>query len=269
LHQIIFSLENALCVQAELEEQYKQVLENHQELKNLIGDFVAAALVEKPEDVFVFAKDFFTMNGPGPTETPPTRPLIVCGPSGVGKSVILKKVFAEFPDRFGFSVSHTTRKPREGEKDGVDYHFAEKEEMQKDIDLGLFLEHAEVHGNLYGTSVMAVKSVLDSGRNCVLDVDVQGVESLRKAFSGGNDKVQFGSPFCVFITPPSIDTLEERLRGRGSETEETLQKRLNTAKKELQILEQKPHLFDRVLVNDDLDKVIEKFTAILREMAYV
>jgi guanylate kinase len=89
---------------------------------------------------------------------------VVVGPSGVGKSTLIKKLTAEFPSKFGFSVSHTTRDPRPGEQDGVDYHFCSREQMEKDIAAGLFVEHAEVHGNFYGTSVAAVESVMQQGK---------------------------------------------------------------------------------------------------------
>lgn len=254
-----------------MENEYCVLLERNQELQNLLGDFVSAVLVEKPEELFSFARDFFSMHRPESTGVTATRPLIVCGPSGVGKSVILKRLFEEFPGRFGFSVSHTTRQPREGEVDGRDYHFVSREEMEADIRLHLFLEHAEIHGNLYGTSRRAVQSVFNAGQNCLLDVDVQGVESLRKAFgstAAGSTQETY-VPFCIFIAPPSLEHLEERLRGRGSETEETLQRRLSTAKQEMFILEDKPHLFDRIIVNDDLEKAINSFKTVLREMSYV
>ena len=90
---------------------------------------------------------------------------VITGPSGVGKSTLIKKLMAEFPDDFGFSVSHTTRDPRPGEQDGVDYHFVSRERMQSDIDAGFFVEHAEVHGNLYGTSIAAVQEVTKKGRS--------------------------------------------------------------------------------------------------------
>ena len=98
------------------------------------------------------------------------RPLVLCGPSGVGKSTIVAKITKEFPDAFGFSVSHTTRKPREGEVDGVNYHYVEVEAMEKAIENDEFIEHAVFSGNMYGTSKEAVKTVMDQGKICILDI---------------------------------------------------------------------------------------------------
>ena len=101
------------------------------------------------------------------------RPLIVCGPSGVGKSTLIRRLMREFPEDFGFSVSHTTRGPRSGEKDGVDYHFTNNEDMLSMIKRGEFLEHAHVHNRIYGTSINAVADVTNNNRICILDIDVQ------------------------------------------------------------------------------------------------
>lgn len=98
------------------------------------------------------------------------RPLVLCGPSGVGKSTIIARITKEFPDAFGFSVSHTTRAPREGEVDGVNYFFTDRESMQKAIEDGEFIEHAVFSGNMYGTSKTAVQSVMDQGKICILDI---------------------------------------------------------------------------------------------------
>ena len=112
---------------------------------------------------------------------------------------------AEFPDEFGFSVSHTSRGPRPGEVDGVHYHFSERAAMQKMIDAGEFLEHADVHGNLYGTTFKAVTHVSDQGRVCVLDIDIQGVRSVKRSSL---------QPHYLFVNAPSFEQLEKRLRGR-------------------------------------------------------
>ena len=130
----------------------------------------------------------------------------------------------EFPDSFGFSVSHTTRQPREGEVDGVHYHFVSADKMAADILLHRFLEHAQVHGNFYGTSVAAVEAVKQTGKICILDIDVQGCRQCRKVDLPGH---------YVFISPPSFEELERRLRGRGTETEDKILKRLKNAKGEV------------------------------------
>eukprot|EP00124_Ichthyophonus_hoferi_P004546 Ihof_evm2s515 gene=Ihof_evmTU2s515 len=134
------------------------------------------------------------------------RILLCFGPSGAGKSTLLKKLFAEFPNAFGFSVSHTTRQPRAGEQPGKDYHFVTREELLAEVAKGMFIEHAEFSGNIYGTSQQSVKDVLDQGKLCVLDIDVQGVEILKKSFL-------HGETVYVFIRPPTIEALESRLTG--------------------------------------------------------
>ncbi|XP_055595196.1 uncharacterized protein LOC129745858 isoform X2 [Uranotaenia lowii] len=154
------------------------------------------------------------------------RPLVICGPSGSGKSTLLKKLFKEFPETFGFSVSHTTRKPRPGEENGIHYHFVSVEEMQSAIENGEFIETAVFSGNMYGTSKKAVENVQHQGKVCVLDIEIEGVKQVRNS--------ERLNPLLVFINPPSIEELERRLRGRKTETEESLQKRLNTARVEIQ-----------------------------------
>ncbi|KAF0975193.1 hypothetical protein FDP41_005946 [Naegleria fowleri] len=175
------------------------------------------------------------------------RPIVICGPSGVGKGTLIQKLFAEFPSIFGFSVSHTTRAPRPGEQHGVHYYFTQKDVMQKEIDDGLFIEHANVHGNLYGTSFQAVKEVQNQGKCCVLDIDIQGARQVR-----ANKEL---NPLVLFVKPPSMDILEQRLRRRATETEESIQLRLKNARKELEQFEKDDtHLFDDSIVNNDLDE---------------
>nr|CAD1837658.1 unnamed protein product [Ananas comosus var. bracteatus] len=181
------------------------------------------------------------------------KPIVISGPSGVGKGTIIAKLMKEFPSTYGFSVSHTTRGPREKEVDGVHYHFAERSVMEKEISEGKFLESALVHGNLYGTSVEAVEAVTDAGKRCILDIDVQGARSVRASAL---------EAIFIFICPPAFEELEKRLRARGTETEEQIQKRLRNAKTELEQAKF-PGLFDHLLVNDDLEICYENFKKIL------
>lgn len=176
------------------------------------------------------------------------RPLVFCGPSGSGKSTLLKRLINEHEKWFQVSVSHTTRKPRPGETNGKEYHFVTSEEMDKAIARGEFIEHTKFSGNMYGTSKRAVEDVIKEGRICVLDIEIEGVKSIKNT--------NF-NPRCVFIKPPSLQILEERLRNRGTETEETLKKRLSRAALELQYGEE-PGNFDLVIVNDNFEEAYEK-----------
>lgn len=184
------------------------------------------------------------------------RPVVFCGPSGVGKGTLIDMLMKRFPgDQFGFSVSHTTRPPREGEKDGVHYNFTTVDDIKKDIDAGKFIEYAEVHGKYYGTSVAAVETVKSSGKICVLDIDVQGVQSVKKSSL---------DPIYVFIAPPSMEELEKRLRGRGTESEEDMKKRLANAQGELDYGLEEGN-FDRVFTNDDLEKTFDELVAAFKD----
>lgn len=190
------------------------------------------------------------------------RPLVICGPSGSGKSTLLKRLFAEYPDTFGFSVSHTTRKPRPGEEDGVHYHFVAVEQMKTLIANDEFIETATFSGNMYGTSKQAVYDVQAQGRVCVLDIEIQGVEQIKKSPL---------NPFYIFNMPPTVEDLEKRLMKRGTETEESLAKRLEAAGREM-AYGQAPGNFDVIIVNDDIDRAYEEFmnfivTAIKKQIA--
>ncbi|KAJ2016496.1 guanylate kinase [Coemansia sp. RSA 922] len=186
---------------------------------------------------------------------PSKKPIVVFGPSGTGKSTLLKRLFAEYPTEFGFSVSNTTRKPRTGETNGVDYHFLSREDFIAAIELKEFIEHAEFSGNMYGTTVQAVKDVADSGRICILDIDVQGVKSVKNT--------DLGARF-VFVAPPSEEELERRLRSRGTDDESSILKRLDAAKSELDYGNQKGSC-DIKIVNDDLENAYKKLVDFIFE----
>ncbi|CAM8897768.1 unnamed protein product [Rhodiola kirilowii] len=181
------------------------------------------------------------------------KPVVISGPSGVGKGTLISKLMENFPAKFGFSVSHTTRAPRQKEQNGIHYHFSERAVMEKDIKDGKFLEFAHVHDNLYGTSVEAVEVVADAGKRCILDIDVQGARQVRAS--------PLGATF-IFIKPPSFFELENRLRARGTETEEQVQKRLRNAKAEI---EQglSSGIFDHILENDDLEECYRNLKKLL------
>ncbi|CAB9517231.1 Guanylate kinase [Seminavis robusta] len=198
-------------------------------------------------------------------------PLIVCGPSGVGKGTIIERFMSRNNQQFGFTTSHTTRNPREGEIDTVHYNFVSHQEMETLIDMGKFLEHAQVHGNYYGTSWDSILKLQKEGLRCLLDIDVQGVKRIRslefaqkELASATPTTIQF-QPKYVFVAPPSMELLEQRLIARGTEDEESLKRRTKNAKEELEYGMQEGN-FDYVLVNDDLDKACEQFEAIVKEL---
>ncbi|XP_070186502.1 uncharacterized protein [Littorina saxatilis] len=185
------------------------------------------------------------------------RPVVVSGPSGSGKSTLLTRLFKDYPDCFAFSVSHTTRKPRPGEEHGKDYYYVTMEEFEELIKNNGFLEHAQFSGNRYGTSKKSVQDILASGRLCVLDVEINGVKSIKAANMNP-------TPRFIFVKPPTFESLKSRLQGRGTETDESLQKRLDTAKEAMDFAEQ-AGAYDHIIVNDDVDVAYEKLKGILIE----
>ncbi|KAK9986743.1 hypothetical protein SO802_031694 [Lithocarpus litseifolius] len=181
------------------------------------------------------------------------KPVVISGPSGVGKGTLISMLMKEFPSMFGFSVSHTTRAPRNMEKDSIHYHFTERSVMEKDIKDGKFLEFASVHENLYGTSVEAVEVVADAGKRCILDIDVQGARSVRASSL---------EAIFIFVSPPSMEELEKRLRARGTETEEQILKRLRNAQAEME-QGKSSGIFDHILYNDNLEECYENLKELL------
>ncbi|KAI0309629.1 guanylate kinase [Amylostereum chailletii] len=180
------------------------------------------------------------------------RPLVLSGPSGTGKSTLLSRLFAEYPDKFAFSVSHTTRAPREGEVNGRHYNFTTREAFLNLVSAGGFIEHAEFSGNLYGTSVQAVKSIADQGKRCILDIEVQGVRQIKRTDL---------NPVFLFVSPPSLAILRARLENRGTETAAAVEKRMTTALNEIAYAKE-PAAHDVVIVNDDLDRAYGLFKSI-------
>lgn len=184
--------------------------------------------------------------------------LVFCGPSGIGKSTLIGRLMTDFPGRFGFSVSHTTRSPREGELNGVNYHFIDKPRMLVEIEEGKFLEHANVHGNLYGTSFASIHAVQDTDKICVLDIDVQGVQTLRHSPHLNQNRIVF-----VMLVPPSVEVLGQRLRARKTDSEEVIARRLENAKTELQ--HKDDSYWTKVLVNDDINECYGELVDLVRQ----
>ncbi len=175
--------------------------------------------------------------------------LILSGPSGCGKSTLLKEVYKDISDYY-FSISTTTREPRTGEENGVDYLFTSKEEFEKDIQNDDFLEYAKVHGNYYGTSLKPIKEALEQGKLVIFDIDVQGHEIVRNKL----DSIVTS----VFITTPSLTLLEERLNARNTDSIEIIEKRINNAKIEVGFFQD----YDYLIINDDLEIAAKELVCI-------
>jgi guanylate kinase len=179
-----------------------------------------------------------------------TSAIVVSGPSGAGKSTVVYRVLAEVP-ALRFSVSHTTRPPRLGEREGVDYHFVNAERFEQLRAEGAFLEWAEVHSHHYGTAQAEYERAQHDGVDLLLDLDVQGAAQVRR---------KLPQAVTVFILPPSYQDLERRLRGRGAEDGEAFQRRLAAAAEETRFWRE----YDYALVNGDLDRAVEDLKAIVR-----
>jgi guanylate kinase len=183
-----------------------------------------------------------------------SRIVVLSAPSGGGKTTIAKALRERLPDRFGFSVSATTRKPRSGEKDGVDYYFWKPDEFLQGVNQGKFLEHAEYGGELYGTLKSDVRRILDSGRHVLLDIEVQGAEQVRRLDQNA---------LTIFILPSDPRVLIQRLVKRGSETPEEIQQRLERATYEIGHATE----FHRWIRNDDLDEAVRAVVKAVEDRA--
>lgn len=175
--------------------------------------------------------------------------LVVSGPSGVGKGTICKEYLSAYDD-CALSVSATTRSPRDGEIDGESYFFLSQEQFKKKIDEGGFLEHAVFCDNYYGTPKDEVLKMLNSGKNVILEIEVQGALQVRS---------HYPEAVFVFVIPPSMEALEQRLRGRGTEEDEVIAKRLERAKAEFKFIEK----YNYVLENDTVENAVARFHSII------
>ena len=188
-------------------------------------------------------------NTPAAESVPPGRLAVVSGPSGVGKSTVVREVLTRCGDKIRLSVSATTRPPRPGEEDGVDYHFLSGEEFARRADAGDFLECAEVfgRGHWYGTLWSEVRSSLEAGQWVILEIDVDGA---------GQVLSRFPSAITIFIRAASLEDLEQRLRQRGTETEEAVQRRLTVARRELELADRYQYQVINVTVAEAAEQII-------------
>jgi guanylate kinase len=178
------------------------------------------------------------------------RLFIISAPSGAGKTTLLQRIIPGV-ERLCFSVSHTTRSPRSGERDGINYFFIDREAFLKMRNKNAFLEWAEVHGEFYGTSKDAVIDRLDEGFDVILDIDVQGAAIIKKS--------RLIEATSIFISPPNVAELERRLRGRAQDSEKTILLRLENAKKEMMAIGE----YEYLIINDQLDEAAKVLESII------
>ncbi|MDF2535859.1 MAG: guanylate kinase [Bacillales bacterium] len=171
--------------------------------------------------------------------------IVFSGPSGVGKGTVRKEIFSHEELDFQFSVSATSRKPRPGEVDGVDYYYKTRNEFEDMIRQGELLEYAEFVGNYYGTPVEAVRKSINEGKDIFLEIEVEGAKQVRDKFPDG---------LFIFLAPPSLEELKNRIVTRGTESDEAIEGRLKTAREEIDMMS----LYDYVVVNDDVQVASEK-----------
>ncbi|WP_243289926.1 guanylate kinase [Bacillus sp. FJAT-47783] len=176
--------------------------------------------------------------------------IVLSGPSGVGKGTVRKALFEQEDVDFEYSISMTTRKPREGEVDGVDYFFKEREEFEQMIRDGKLLEWAEYVGNYYGTPIEYVERTLNEGKDVFLEIEVQGALQVKKSFPEG---------LFIFLMPPSLNELKNRILTRGTETTDLITNRMNVAKEEIEMM----HAYDYVVVNDEVELACERIKSIV------
>lgn len=177
---------------------------------------------------------------------------VISAPSGAGKTTLCSAILKALPD-LEYSVSYTTRSPRKGEREGVDYHFISGDAFRKRIEDDEWVEWAEVHGNFYGTSAQFLEETLNAGKDVLLDIDIQGVEQLRG---------KYPDAISIFIMPPSFEALKDRLAHRGTDAAESVEQRLKNAQREIK----KAPSYDVIITNKDLDTAIADLKKVIEDI---
>lgn len=192
----------------------------------------------------------FTLMPDSPKLSVPAPLIIISGPSGSGKSTLIRQVLSQQDRPLRLSVSATTRRRRVGERPDVDYYFLSKEDFEAEIQAGGFLEYARVHDNYYGTLKREVEPYLSKGIGVILDIDVQGAEQVRRKYPAN---------VSIFVKAGSLDSYEQRLRARGTESDEAIERRVANARQELALANE----YDYQVVNDDLSDALTRIEAII------
>lgn len=236
-------------------EEHREYLLNHPEIRQIMQDFLSKLLLNKPDNIHEFANEYFSYFKAEVKETG-IKPLVICAPSGCGKGTLIGRLLKDFPEAFKLSVSFTTRQARKGEENGVNYFFVTKEEFEKEITNKNFIEYVKYADNYYGTNRTQVQSICDAGKICLLEIEIKGAQ---KVFRSGLD--------CnyLFIMPPSVESLRERLINRGTEELEIIEKRVGIAKNELEEL-QGLAFFNKRLINDEFEAFYKETLEYLNEL---
>ena len=185
------------------------------------------------------------------------KPTVIVGPSGVGKGTLLKALRAQYPGSFSVAVSHTTRGPRKGEKNGVHYHFVSKEQFERDIADDKFIEHAGNYGNLYGTSKQAVADVATEEKVCVLEIDVVGAQRIKES--------EMETNFLFITVNGEHEVCRKRIKERGQESAEQIEKRVEQCRSEFEFFKGNPEFFDASISNDDLAQATKELTDLFKK----
>ena len=236
-------------------EEHKAYLLQHPEIRQILQDFLARLLLKKPDDIYAFANEYFSYFKPAPAQSG-IMPLVICAPSGCGKGTLIGRLLKDFPDAFKLSVSFTTRPARKGEDNGVNYFFVQRAEFEAEIAANNFIEYVKYADNYYGTNRKQVQAICDDGRICLLEIEIKGAQKVFRSGLACN---------YLFIMPPSVESLRERLINRGTEELEIIEKRVAIAKGELEELHALS-FFNKRLVNDEFEAFYAQVKAYLHEL---
>jgi len=243
-----------LQVKDEVKKEHTTYINKHPEIRQLLNDFLSTVLLEKPDDVYAYAQEYFSYFN---TEKEPEqyKPLVLSGPPGVGKETLIQMLLKHFPDKFEVSISHTSRKPRPDEQEGERYFFISPEEFTSEITRYSFIEYSQVDGDYYGTHKQYLKAAMERSKVCIIKVDFKGAQSVSKSGADCN---------YVWIDPPSVAELKERLIRRG-EDQETVEGVVKDAENEMKQAKSS-NLYNKFILNNDTEATFNRLVETLNEM---